>query len=135
MDEELDRVRLDRWLWAARFYKTRSLAAQAVEGGKVQLNGDRVKRSKQIVLGDEIRIRKGPYEYRLEVTGLSERRGPATEAQRLYREDPASRKAREELAELRKLEPEPTLKTKGRPTKKERRDLMRHLRKLRGRDL
>ena len=72
------RIRLDKWLWAARFYKTRSLAAEAIAGGKVQVNGDRVKRAKPLQVGDEVRIRLGPYEHQIVVRELSDRRGPAT---------------------------------------------------------
>ena len=71
------KVRLDKWLWAARFYKTRSLAAEAIAGGKVQVNGERVKRAKPLQVGDEVRIRLGPYEHQIVVRELSERRGPA----------------------------------------------------------
>ena len=79
-ENEDTRFRLDKWLWAARFYKTRSLAAEAIAGGKVQVNGDRVKRAKPLQPGDEIRIRQGPYEHLIVVRELSERRGPASEA-------------------------------------------------------
>ena len=91
-------VRLDKWLWAARFYKTRSLASEAIEGGKVQVNGDRAKRARPVQLGDEIRVRQGPYEYHVVVRELSERRGPAAEAAELYEERPESRSAREAMA-------------------------------------
>jgi len=118
-------VRLDRWLWAARFYKTRSVATEAISGGRVQLNGHRAKRSKLVHLGDEIRIRKGPYEQLVVVKGLSERRGSATDAQTLYEEFAESRDRRERLAAQLKAVPETTFRGKGRPTKKERRDLDR----------
>src|SRR3990170_4414848 len=91
------KIRLDKWLWAARFYKTRSLAAEAIAGGKVQVNGERVKRAKPMQAGDEVRIRLGPYEHQIVVRELSDRRGPATDAARLYEEKPASRAAREAL--------------------------------------
>ena len=118
-------VRLDRWLWAARLYRTRTQAGQAIDGGKVQLNGQRAKPAKPVRIGDRVRVRKGPYEYHLEVTGLSEKRGPAAEAARIFCESEASRKAREELALRLKNDPWAQVKTKGRPTKKERRDLER----------
>jgi len=118
-------VRLDRWLWAARFYKTRTQASQAIDGGKVQLNGQRAKPAKLVRIGDRVRVRKGSYEYHLEVSGLSDKRGPASEAARLYRESEASRKAREELALRLRSDPWVQVKTKGRPTKKERRNLER----------
>ena len=84
-DEEPDdgRVRLDKWLWAARFFKTRSLAADAIAGGKVQVNGDRAKRSRPVQVGDEIRVRLGPYEHLVTVRALSARRGPAAQAAEL----------------------------------------------------
>jgi ribosome-associated heat shock protein Hsp15 len=108
-------VRLDRWLWAARFFKTRSIAVDAISGGKVQVNGHRAKRAKLVHVGDEIRIRKGPYE----------RRGPAKDAQTLYEESAASRERRETLAAQIKAVPETKFRGKGRPTKKERRDIER----------
>src|SRR4051794_34141090 len=77
MSEVEDRARVDKWLWAAGFYKTRSLAAEAVAGGKVQVNGERVKRAKPLQIGDEIRIRLGPYEHHVVVRALSTQRGPA----------------------------------------------------------
>jgi ribosome-associated heat shock protein Hsp15 len=124
--DDSDRVRLDKWLWAARFYKTRSLATEAVDGGKVEVNGDRAKPSKAVKPGDEIRLRLGPFEHILIVRALAERRGPASIAQALYEETPASRDARERLASQLKMAP-PTFvyEEKGRPTKKDRRDLAR----------
>jgi len=124
-DQDDRRVRLDKWLWAARFFKTRALAAEAVEGGKVQVNGDRPKRARPLQPGDEIRIRLGPYEHIVTVRALSGRRGPASQAAGLYDETPASRTAREALAvQLKSLHslfgPE-----KGRPTKKDRREIER----------
>jgi ribosome-associated heat shock protein Hsp15 len=119
------RVRLDRWLWAARFFKTRALAAAAVAGGKVQVNGIRAKPAKQLQAGDSLRVRVGPYEWLVTVRGLSERRGPSKMAQALYEEAPAGRAARERLAEQHKTAPAPTYQGKGRPTKKERREIER----------
>ena len=124
-DREDGRVRLDKWLWAARFFKTRALAAEAVEGGKIEVNGDRPKRARPVQLGDEIRIRLGPYEHIVLVQALSDRRGPASHAATLYQETDASRTRREELAiQLKSLHavfgPE-----KGRPTKKDRRQIER----------
>ena len=124
------KVRLDKWLWAARFYKTRSLAAEAIEGGKVQVNGDRVKRAKPLQLGDEIRIRQGPFEHQIVVSGLSDRRGPAAEAARLYQEKPASRAAREAMALQLKSLHAAFVPERGRPTKKDRREINR----LKGRE-
>ncbi|KPJ93464.1 MAG: hypothetical protein AMS18_05695 [Gemmatimonas sp. SG8_17] len=122
-------VRLDRWLWAARFFKTRSLAVEAISGGKVQLNGHRAKRAKLVYEGDEIRIRRGPFEHLVIVRGISERRGPAKEAQLLYQETPPSVQRRESLAAQIKAVPTPNFKGKGRPTKKERRDIDRFRRR------
>ena len=128
-DTRDDRVRLDKWLWAARFFKTRALAAEAVEGGKIELNGARAKRSRPVAPGDELRIRLGPYEHHVVVRSLSNRRGPASEAAALYEESTASREARERLAlQLRSVAPL-FHADKGRPTKKDRRDINR----LRGR--
>jgi ribosome-associated heat shock protein Hsp15 len=120
-----DAVRLDRWLWAARFFKTRSLAAQAIGGGKVQVNGHRVKRAKSVHVGDEIRVRKGPFEQCVIVRDLSQRRGPAKEAQALYEETAESSLKRDTLATQIKSIPKPTFRMKGRPTKKERREIDR----------
>jgi ribosome-associated heat shock protein Hsp15 len=120
-----DRVRLDRWLWAARFFKTRALAAAAVAGGKVQVNGTRAKPAKQLQVGDNVRIRVGPYEWLVTVRALSGRRGPPKVAQTLYEESTAGRATRERLAELHKIAPAPAYQGKGRPTKKERREIER----------
>jgi ribosome-associated heat shock protein Hsp15 len=120
-----ERVRLDKWLWAARFYKTRALAALAIDGGKVQVNGERAKRSKLLQLGDLVRVRQGTYEFHLTVRGLSERRGPAKVAVTLYEEDPAGRAARERMAEHLAAMPAPFQVERGRPTKKDRRELER----------
>ena len=118
-----DSVRLDRWLWAARFFKTRAIASAAIAGGKVQVNGTRAKAAKQLRVGAELRIRVGPYEWLVTVRALTERRGSAKDAQLLYDEAPEGRAARERLAEAHKLAPTPTYQGKGRPTKKDRRKL------------
>ncbi len=116
-------MRLDKWLWSARFYKTRSQAAEAIASGKVQVNAERAKPAKNIRPGDNLLVRKPPFEFILTVKALSGRRGPAVEARLLYEETPASVAARENLAkELRDMPP-PLFK--GRPTKKDRRDLER----------
>jgi ribosome-associated heat shock protein Hsp15 len=130
MTETDDRVRIDKWLWAARFYKTRSLAAEALAGGKVQVNGDRVKRAKPMQIGDEVRIRQGPYEHQIIVRELSERRGPAAVAARMYEEKPESRAAREVLALQLKNLHSAFVPERGRPTKKDRREIN----KLKGRE-
>ncbi len=129
MDQAHDeRVRIDKWLWAARFYKTRSLATEAIAGGKVELNGERAKPAKTVKVGDEVRVRVGPYEHVLIVRALGERRGPASVAQTLYEETPASIEARERLsAQLKMAPPTFVYEEKGRPTKKDRRDLSRFI--------
>jgi ribosome-associated heat shock protein Hsp15 len=124
-DQEDGRIRLDKWLWAARFFKTRALAAEAVEGGKVDVNGDRPKRARPIQVGDEIRIRLGPYEHTVAVRALSGRRGPAAEAAGLYQETEASRVRREELSIQLKSLHAAFGPDKGRPSKKDRRDIQR----------
>jgi len=121
----VERVRLDRWLWAARFFKTRALAAAAVAGGKVQVNGTRAKPAKQLQVGDALRVRVGPYEWLVKVRALSERRGPPKTALALYEESPEGRAARERLALQHRIAPAPTYQGKGRPTKKERREIER----------
>jgi ribosome-associated heat shock protein Hsp15 len=125
------RVRLDKWLWAARFYKTRPLAAEAIEQGRVEVNGERAKRAKAVGVGDTIRVRQPPFETVLAVRGVSERRGPAAVAATLYEETEASRVARAALAAQLRAAPPPTYET-GRPSKKDRRDIERWER--RGRD-
>ncbi len=122
------RVRLDRWLWAARFFKTRALAAAAIGGGKVEVNGVRAKRAKPIAVGDRLRIRRGPFEYLVAVLALSEHRGPAATAASLYSEDGDGKARRERLAEQLRVAPSLRYAGKGRPTKKDRRDIekLRH---------
>ena len=122
--DDSDRLRLDKWLWAARFFKTRSLASDAIAGGKVEVNGERAKPAKALKEGDEVRLRLGPYEHVLIVRELSGRRGPASVAQTLYEETPASRDERARLAAQLKMAPAAFVyEEKGRPTKKDRRDL------------
>lgn len=128
MPESDAKIRIDKWLWAARFYKTRSLATEAVHGGKVELNGERAKPAKTVGTGDEIRVRLGPYEHRVIVRALSGRRGSARDAQTLYEETPESRAEREKLAEQLRMAPAAfTWEDKGRPTKKDRRQLNRFI--------
>jgi ribosome-associated heat shock protein Hsp15 len=132
--EPLERVRIDKWLWAARFFKTRSLATDAVNSGKVELNGDRAKPAKPLQLGDTLAIRLGPYVHIVVVRGLSEQRGPASVAQMLYEETEESKTAREKLAQ--QLRTAPALfvyEDRGRPTKKDRRELSRFIDRQRGR--
>ena len=116
-------MRIDKWLWAARFFKTRSLAAQAVDSGKVNLNGERCKPAREIRVNDALRVRTGDFEWEVAVRGLSDKRGPASVAQTLYEETAESRDRREEQAAMRKLTKEPAREIKGRPTKRNRRML------------
>jgi ribosome-associated heat shock protein Hsp15 len=120
-----DSVRIDRWLWAARFYKTRSQAAGAIEGGKVRLNDARPKTGAAIRVGDLVRVRMGPIERTLRVTGLAERRGTAAAAAALYEETADSLARRRQREAQLKLMPETSFRGKGRPTKRERREIDR----------
>ena len=121
MSEPLLTVRLDKWLWAARFFKTRQLAVDAVNAGHIELNGDRAKPAKSVKAGDEVKVRKPPYEFIVLVKAVSEKRGSATIARELFTETADSIEARERLlAELRDMPP-PIFK--GRPTKRDRRTL------------
>jgi ribosome-associated heat shock protein Hsp15 len=128
MNDSTERLRIDKWLWAARFFKTRSLAAQAVEGGRVRVDGERVKPAKELKPGDVVAVRVGELEWVVAVRALAARRGPAAEARGLYVEEAASRARREAIAAARRLEPEPGFGLRGRPTKRDR----RMLRKLTG---
>src|SRR6476646_2188722 len=121
--DELNRVRLDKWLWAARFFKTRAIAATAIETGKVEVNGERAKRAKQLQVGDSLRVRLGPYHHIVTVRALSEIRGPASVAATLYEEKGESRKAREALQVQMKAAQSASSYDRGRPTKKQRRDI------------
>lgn len=118
-------IRIDKWLWAARFFKTRSRAAEAVAGGKVKVNGERVKAAKVLRHGDELRIQIGPYEHIVRVRGLSARRGSAADAALLYEEKAESKAAREDLAARLAAERSLFSREKGRPTKRARRELIR----------
>jgi ribosome-associated heat shock protein Hsp15 len=119
-----DRVRLDKWLWAARFYKSRALAAEAIDGGKVHANGTRAKRARMVGVGDRLEVRQGPYEYVVEVRGLSERRGPAKQASLLYQETPESIAGRERVAQqLKTAHVLFVTDSRERPTKRDRRRL------------
>ena len=121
MSEPLLTVRLDKWLWVARFFKTRQLAVDAVNAGHIELNGDRAKPAKSVKAGDEVKVRKPPYEFIVMVKAVSEKRGSATIARELFAETADSIEARERLlAELRDMPP-PIFK--GRPTKRDRRTL------------
>jgi ribosome-associated heat shock protein Hsp15 len=118
-------VRIDKWLWAARFFKTRGLATDAINGGHVHLNGARVKPARPVRPGDELRIRKGPAEFVVIVRGISSRRGPAKEASALFEETEASRTAREAQIEQRKLLRSGGAPPPRRPDKQARRQIRR----------
>ena len=118
-------VRLDKWLWAARFFKTRSVAREAVSGGKVHLNGNRAKPGRTINIGDELRIQRGEEEFVITILEPSTRRGPATVARTLYEESDESRSRREKLAEERKLERQQHATRERRPDKRQRRNIVR----------
>lgn len=124
-------VRLDKWLWAARFFKTRALAAEAIDGGMVHLNGQRVKRSRAVRVGDEVRVRLGPFEHKVVVRLTLDRRGSATVAATLYDELAESRAVREALLEQHRLERAAGVADQGRPSKRDRRQI-EHLRNRRG---
>ncbi len=118
-------VRLDKWLWAARFFKTRSVAREAVSGGKVHLNGNRAKPGRTINTGDELRIQRGEEEFVITIVEPSTRRGPATVARTLYEESDESRVRREKLVEERKLERQQHATREQRPDKRQRRNIVR----------
>jgi ribosome-associated heat shock protein Hsp15 len=122
-------VRIDKWLWAARFFKTRSLASRACELGRVQSNGQSVKPSRDVRVGDMLQVKNDSGEFQIEILALSEVRGPAPVAQTLYRETEASRALRLKLAEERKAMPRFETATEGKPSKRDRREIAR----LRGR--
>ena len=123
----MDSVRLDKWLWAARFFKTRSMAREAVSGGKIHLNGNRAKPAKPLNAGDELRIQRGEEELIVTVLAISSRRGPASVAQTLYEESEEHREKREKLAEERKLQYQQRVghERERRPDKRQRRRLIR----------
>ena len=124
MSDDAERVRIDKWLWAARFFKTRSLATEAVDGGKVDVNGVRVKPAKLVGPGDEVRVRVGTQLFVVQVLDTAERRGSAEAARGLYEETEASRAARERASEAARLSP--ILFDEGKPDKRDRRELRRH---------
>jgi len=119
-------LRIDKWLWCARFFKSRGLAHEAVEGGHVQVNGERVKASRQVRVGDRLRIIRERERYEVDVVGMPARRGPAPEARQHYRETPESEAARAHARELDRLSAPVSA---GRPDKRERRDLIRVLKR------
>lgn len=120
----MERVRIDKWLWAARFYKTRSLAADEIARNRVQLNGDTAKASREVKVGDTVSIRQGSFTRVVQVRGVSQLRGPAPMAQALYEETEESLRAQAEAREQRRIANEPALSIEhGRPTKRDRREL------------
>jgi ribosome-associated heat shock protein Hsp15 len=125
MDDLKESIRIDKWLWAARFFKTRALAAEAIAGGKVEVNGDRPKPSRLVRLGDKLSIRRGPYEWTIMVKEVARIRGPASQAQQLYAETEESVRKREAAVAQRKLERPPEFDSGGRPSKKDRRAISR----------
>ncbi|MDH5263130.1 MAG: S4 domain-containing protein [Betaproteobacteria bacterium] len=127
MSGDAGSLRIDKWLWAARFFRTRGLAAEAIDAGRVSVNGERAKPAKAVKPGDMLAIRRPPYEHAVKVLGVSERRGPASEAQKLYEETAESRARREAVAAEVKALPPPVFK--GRPTKRDRRTLERFIRR------
>jgi ribosome-associated heat shock protein Hsp15 len=117
------KLRIDKWLWAARFYKTRSLAAAAVEAGQVCVNGERVKPSRAVHSGERVNVRKAGFAWDVEVTAVDERRGSATEAAKLYAESEASRQTRDDELARRRAAAASDPRFDGRPTKRDRRKL------------
>ena len=125
----MEKLRIDKWLWAARFYKTRALATKAVTGGHVHVEGLRVKPSREIKPGEVVEIKKSPYVFKVTVVDLSARRGSASMARQLYEEDEPSRLAREELAAQRRMQQASDPAPKRRPDKRERRHIIRFINK------
>ena len=126
----LTETRIDKWLWAARFFKTRSLAATAVKGGKVLVNGSRAKPSRLLKAGEQLAIRRGEFEFAITIDDIADKRVSATQARELYTETQASIQKREELLETLRIEKKSSVKYGGRPDKKNR----RQLRRLQGKD-
>ena len=121
----MDGTRIDKWLWAARFFKTRSLASESVERGRVKLNGERCKPARALKAGDLLDIDNGSTEWQVRVVALSDQRGPAAVARQLYEETPEGIRRQQEQAERRQLFAEPADAIRGRPTKRDRRAIDR----------
>src|ERR1700752_2491942 len=128
MDDDKNRaadIRVDKWLWATRFFKTRSLAVEAVSGGKIEINGERAKPSRVVRIGDKVGIRRGPYEWTIIVKATARLPRPVAQAQQLYEETEESRRKREAAIAQLRLERPPELDIPGRPSKKDRRSIRR----------
>ena len=123
LKQTLESVRLDKWLWAARFFKTRKMATEAINGGKVHLNSARVKPSRAVKVGDKLDITRENYRYHVSVQGLNDKRRPAKEAQLLYEESAESISSREQEQELRKMNSASVHQSDKKPNKKERRQM------------
>jgi ribosome-associated heat shock protein Hsp15 len=120
----MERLRIDKWLWAARFYKTRTLAVEQIARGRIEVNGQEVKPAREVKVGDRVQVRRESVVHTVIVRGLSAMRGPAPVAQQLYEETPESIASREKAAEQRRYAPEPAHSIEqGRPTKRNRRDI------------
>lgn len=129
MQGKSENIRIDKWLWAARFFKTRSIAAKAVNGGKVHLNGARVKAARNVTSGDELLIQKGIYEFRVTIRGVNSQRRPAVEARELYREDEESVRERENQRDLRRMMNAGHAPPTAKPGKRDRRKIKEFIRK------
>lgn len=129
MATDSERVRIDKWLWAARFFKTRALASEAVDGGKVHVNSDRVKAARPVKVGDRLQIRRGQEEFEVIVRALSEQRGPAPAAQELYEETETSAANRQAQADQRRAMASAMPRFGGRPDKRSRRALAKFTRR------
>jgi len=125
MSDSITRMRLDKWLWASRFFKTRSLASGAVDSGKIKVNGTQVKPAKEITIGDRLEISAHEQQWTIIVNAINAQRRPAPEARLLYEEIPESVARRQQLAELKRLAPTPGSTIKGRPTKRDGRKIRR----------